>query len=96
MKVGLDGTHRGWLRFQFSYCSENCIAINCCTKNHLPAVSCDPIMQWATRCGLSLLGWLLKHLLIITLHLVLGILQMRKDGAFVQTNKEVPIPDIMA
>lgn len=49
MKAGLDGTHRGWLTFQFSYCSENCIAIGCCSTNHLPTVSCDPIMQWATR-----------------------------------------------
>lgn len=46
MKVGPDGTHRGWLRFQFSYCNENCIAINCCSRNYLPTVPCDSITQW--------------------------------------------------
>lgn len=46
MKGGSGGTHRGWLRFQFSYCNENCISINCCSRKYLAAVTRDSISPW--------------------------------------------------
>lgn len=42
---GPDGAHRGRLRFQFPYCNENCISINRCDGNYLPAES--PAMRCA-------------------------------------------------
>lgn len=52
MRNGPDATHRGWLRFQFSYCNENCISVNRCGRNYLPAVTCDsitPRLTWWAR-----------------------------------------------
>lgn len=82
-----DGTHRGWLRFQFSYCNETALPLTAAVAITYPR---SPV---TALCSGSCAGLIL---LIIPLHIGLGSLQMSKDGACVQLKNEVPVRDAMA